>query len=97
MINVLDTKSLVEKGQGDGLVMFTCYVHPEIEFYLLRDLPSDGSPPTPADSGGYARDWQAPGIGSERNLVYAGQWLLLAVGALGAAVTITIRTLRRRP
>jgi len=26
---------------------------PEIEFYLLRDLPSDGSPPTPADQGGY--------------------------------------------
>ena len=22
---------------------FTCYVHPEIEFYLLRDLPADGS------------------------------------------------------
>src|SRR5580765_5936139 len=32
---------------------FTCYVHPEIEFYLLRDLPQDGSRPTPADSGGY--------------------------------------------
>lgn len=26
LINVLDTKSLVEKGQGDGLVMFSCYV-----------------------------------------------------------------------
>jgi len=46
---------------------------------------------------GYARDWRAPGVGPERNLVYAGQWLLLAVGALGAAVTITIRTSRRRP
>ena len=32
---------------------FTCYVHPEIEFYLLKDLPGDGSRPTPADSGGY--------------------------------------------
>jgi glutamine synthetase len=32
---------------------FTCYVHPEIEFYLLRDLPADGSEPIPADSGGY--------------------------------------------
>src|SRR5881227_2570387 len=32
---------------------FTCYVHPEIEFYLLRDLPGDGTPPTPADTGGY--------------------------------------------
>ena len=32
---------------------FTCYVHPEIEFYLLRDLPGDGTPPVPADTGGY--------------------------------------------
>src|SRR5439155_15701343 len=32
---------------------FTCYVHPEIEFYLLRGLPADGSSPEPADSGGY--------------------------------------------
>ncbi|MGH3898505.1 MAG: type I glutamate--ammonia ligase [Pseudonocardiaceae bacterium] len=32
---------------------FTCYVHPEIEFYLLRDLPDNGSEPIPADSGGY--------------------------------------------
>jgi glutamine synthetase len=32
---------------------FTCYVHPEIEFFLLNDLPVDGSEPTPADNGGY--------------------------------------------
>ncbi len=32
---------------------FTCYVHPEIEFYLLRGLPDDGSAPVPADTGGY--------------------------------------------
>ncbi|MDR7300806.1 type I glutamate--ammonia ligase [Haloactinomyces albus] len=32
---------------------FTCYVHPEIEFFLLKDLPTDGTEPTPADSGGY--------------------------------------------
>src|SRR3954449_12599889 len=32
---------------------FTCYVHPEIEFYLLRDLPGDGTAPIPADTGGY--------------------------------------------
>src|SRR6187455_736027 len=32
---------------------FTCYVHPEIEFFLLKDLPVDGTPPQPADSGGY--------------------------------------------
>ncbi|MGZ8180297.1 type I glutamate--ammonia ligase [Williamsia sp. SKLECPSW1] len=32
---------------------FTCYVHPEIEFFLLKDAPTDGTPPTPADGGGY--------------------------------------------
>ncbi len=32
---------------------FSCYVHPEIEFFLLQDLPADGTPPVPTDSGGY--------------------------------------------
>ncbi len=32
---------------------FTYYTHPEVEFFLLEDLPSDGSPPRPADVGGY--------------------------------------------
>jgi glutamine synthetase len=32
---------------------FTCYVHPEIEFFLLSDVPDDGREPTPADNGGY--------------------------------------------
>jgi glutamine synthetase len=32
---------------------FTCYVHPEIEFFLLTDLPTDGQEPVPADNGGY--------------------------------------------
>ena len=32
---------------------FTCYVHPEIEFFLLSTLPVDGSEPEPADNGGY--------------------------------------------
>ncbi|GGF29009.1 putative glutamine synthetase 2 [Williamsia phyllosphaerae] len=32
---------------------FTCYVHPEIEFFLLKDAPTDGTPPTPSDTGGY--------------------------------------------
>ncbi len=32
---------------------FTCYVHPEIEFFLLSTVPSDGSEPQPADNGGY--------------------------------------------
>ncbi|WP_412539953.1 type I glutamate--ammonia ligase [Longispora sp. K20-0274] len=32
---------------------FTFYTHPEIEFFLFNDLPSDGSVPSPVDSGGY--------------------------------------------
>ena len=36
-----------------GEAGFTCYVHPEIEFFLLKNLPSDGSEPIPADTGGF--------------------------------------------
>ncbi|GAA2803767.1 type I glutamate--ammonia ligase [Crossiella cryophila] len=32
---------------------FTCYVHPEIEFFLLSKLTNDGTEPEPADNGGY--------------------------------------------
>ncbi|RKT52752.1 type I glutamate--ammonia ligase [Saccharothrix australiensis] len=32
---------------------FTCYVHPEMEFFLLKSLPADGSEPAPADNGGF--------------------------------------------
>ncbi len=32
---------------------FTCYVHPEIEFFLVKSLDTDGQPPVPSDSGGY--------------------------------------------
>jgi surfeit locus 1 family protein len=59
---------------------------PLFDYQLLLD---------PGEPGGYARDWRAPGVGPERNLVYAGQWLLLAVGAFGAAVAIVVRGARR--
>lgn len=32
---------------------FTCYIHPEIEFFLVRSLETDGQPPVPTDTGGY--------------------------------------------
>ncbi|CAM5674519.1 Glutamine synthetase OS=Streptomyces rimosus subsp. rimosus (strain ATCC / DSM 40260 / JCM 4667/ NRRL 2234) OX=1265868 GN=SRIM_011245 PE=3 SV=1 [Streptomyces rimosus subsp. rimosus] len=32
---------------------FTFYTHPEIEFFLLKDKPVDGTRPSPADSSGY--------------------------------------------
>ncbi len=36
-----------------GDLGFSCYVHPEIEFFLCSEMPDDGRPPTPADNGGY--------------------------------------------
>lgn len=35
-----------------GDVGFSCYVHPEIEFFLLKNTP-DGAAPVPADNGGF--------------------------------------------
>jgi glutamine synthetase len=32
---------------------FTFYTHPEVEFFLFRELPRTGELPTPVDSGGY--------------------------------------------
>ena len=32
---------------------YTCYTHPEIEFFLFKDLPEAGKSPVPVDSGGY--------------------------------------------
>ena len=32
---------------------FTFYTHPEIEFFLLKDRPTDGTEPKPIDNGGY--------------------------------------------
>ena len=43
---------------------FAFYTHPEIEFFLFRDQPGDGRPPTPVDQGGYF-DHIAHGIGHD--------------------------------
>jgi glutamine synthetase len=32
---------------------FTCYTHPEIEFFLFKNAPGDGKAPIPVDQGGY--------------------------------------------
>ena len=50
----------------------------------------------PAAEGGYVRDWQAPGLAPERHLAYAGQWLALCVTALGTAIVLAVRAVRRR-
>jgi glutamine synthetase len=49
-----DPRHVLRRVMGEAAAMgFTCYVHPEIEFFLLKDLPSDGSSPEPADEGGF--------------------------------------------
>ncbi|MEO5832590.1 MAG: type I glutamate--ammonia ligase [Nakamurella sp.] len=49
-----DPRHVLRRVMADAASMgFTCYVHPEIEFFLLKDLPEDGSQPVPADSGGF--------------------------------------------
>jgi glutamine synthetase len=49
-----DPRHVLRRVMADAAGMgFSCYVHPEIEFFLLRDLPQDGSSPVPADSGGF--------------------------------------------
>src|ERR1700726_1536297 len=40
----------VAKGSHLGI---SCYVHPEIKFFLLKTTMEDGSPPIPADNDGY--------------------------------------------
>ena len=32
---------------------YTCYTHPEIEFFLFKSQPEKGEPPVPVDQGGY--------------------------------------------
>ena len=54
-------KRTLEKAAAQG---FTFYTHPEIEFFLLKDLPGDGSVPTPADHSGYF-DHTPRGVGHD--------------------------------
>jgi surfeit locus 1 family protein len=44
---------------------------------------------------GFVRDWHAPGLAPQRHLAYAGQWFLLALGSVGAAVAIAIKARSR--
>ncbi|MFM7356611.1 MAG: glutamine synthetase family protein, partial [Actinomycetota bacterium] len=46
--NVL--KRVLEKAAKMG---YTCYTHPEIEFFLFKDAPTFGVKPIPVDAGGY--------------------------------------------
>ena len=46
--NVL--KRILDKAASMG---YTCYTHPEIEFFLFKEAPETGKRPLPVDSGGY--------------------------------------------
>jgi surfeit locus 1 family protein len=48
----------------------------------------------PNEPDGFVRTWSAPVLPPTRHLAYAGQWLVFALGALAAAVTILIKTSR---
>jgi Gram-negative bacterial TonB protein C-terminal len=42
LVNIINTKKLVERGQGDGLLMFTCHVGPSGKvqiYYIYRETP----------------------------------------------------------
>jgi glutamine synthetase len=46
--NVL--RRILDKAAGMG---YTCYTHPEIEFFLFKSMPEVGVTPIPVDQGGY--------------------------------------------
>ncbi len=60
---------------------FTFYTHPEIEFFLLKNRPTDGSEPQPIDTGGYfdmtshdiAHDFRRAAVGALEALGHLGR------------------------
>lgn len=49
-----DPRQVLRKQMNIAAEMgFTCYVHPEIEFFLVHSTDTDGERPTPTDNGGY--------------------------------------------
>jgi glutamine synthetase len=49
-----DPRYVLKRALGRAADMgFTFYTHPEIEFFLFRELPAPGQPPIPIDYGGY--------------------------------------------
>jgi glutamine synthetase len=49
-----DPRHVLRRNLSKAAAMgFTFYTHPEIEFFLLKNRPTDGTEPTPNDTGGY--------------------------------------------
>jgi glutamine synthetase len=60
-----DPRNVLKRALGRAADMgFTFYTHPEIEFYLFRDLPAPGMEPVPVDRGGYF-DHTPNGVGQD--------------------------------
>jgi glutamine synthetase len=50
----VDPRNVLKRTLNKAAEMgFTCYTHPEIEFFLFKDAPVAGVKPTPVDYGGY--------------------------------------------
>lgn len=58
----------------------TFYTHPEVEFFMLKNLPSDGSEPIPFDTGGYFdMTTQSPSSDFRRDAISALEGLGISV------------------
>ena len=50
----VDPRNVLKRALDKAAQMgFTCYTHPEIEFFLFKEAPVSGVKPVPVDSGGY--------------------------------------------
>ncbi|MEN9453794.1 MAG: hypothetical protein RLZZ19_281, partial [Actinomycetota bacterium] len=50
----VDPRNVLKRALDKAAKMgFTCYTHPEIEFFLFKEAPVSGVKPVPVDSGGY--------------------------------------------
>lgn len=49
-----DPRNVLRRTLGKAAAMgYTCYTHPEIEFFLFQSMPQAGIAPVPVDQGGY--------------------------------------------
>lgn len=63
----------------------------ELSALLRRELRSRTILLDPAEPDGYVRDWQPPGMGSDRHLGYAVQWFAFAATAIAIWIALNLR------